>query len=73
LIIEVGVVSAKAIQGCFVQTDLSEYYNESMESESEEVIAKKPTEDNRTLHFIGLGVALLVLITSLVIHFIQEI
>ncbi|RZC42657.1 odr-4 -like protein [Asbolus verrucosus] len=54
------------------QADLTEYYNEAMDSESEEVIAKKPIENNKSLYYIGLGVAFLVLIISLVIHFMQQ-
>ncbi|XP_044267144.1 protein odr-4 homolog [Tribolium madens] len=53
------------------QADLTEYYNEGIESESEEVVTKKPAE-NKSLYYIGLGVALLILIISLVIHFIQQ-
>ncbi|XP_064212802.1 protein odr-4 homolog isoform X2 [Tribolium castaneum] len=53
------------------QADLTEFYNDAVESDSEEVVTKKPAE-SKSLYYIALGVALLILIISLVTHFIQQ-
>lgn len=49
--------------------DISEYYKSALESESEEVLPKLPTDANKFMYIVGLGVALLVLVLSLLIHF----
>ncbi|KAJ8967890.1 hypothetical protein NQ314_002595 [Rhamnusium bicolor] len=49
--------------------DNTDYYNSALESESEEVLPKLPTDTNKFMYIVGLGVALLVLILSLLIHF----
>lgn len=55
----------------FIFTDISEYYKSGLETESEEVLPKLPTDTNKFMYIVGLGVALLVLILSLLIHFYQ--
>ena len=55
----------------FALTDLSDYYNEAAETESEEMIPKKTLETTPSLYYIGAVLALFVLILSLGLHFIQ--
>ncbi|KAJ8973409.1 hypothetical protein NQ317_006475 [Molorchus minor] len=53
------------------QADITEYYNSALETESDVALPKLPTDTNKFMYSIGLGVALLVLLISLLIHFFK--
>lgn len=52
--------------------DLAEYYNDTLEADSEDVLPKLPIVTHKFMYIIGLGIASLVLILSLVIHYFKE-
>lgn len=55
----------------FYFVDLTQY-PDVLENESETVVPNLPTDTNKFMYLVGLGVALLVLILSLLIHFIKQ-
>ncbi|KAJ8918496.1 hypothetical protein NQ315_008194 [Exocentrus adspersus] len=68
-LLDIKVKGNLDIQDVEGQADISEYYKGTLESESEEVLPKLPTDANKFMYLVGLGVAFLVLILSLIVHF----
>ncbi|XP_063917965.1 protein odr-4 homolog isoform X2 [Zophobas morio] len=69
--LDIKINSEKDVVDAEGQADLSDYYNEAAETESEEMIPKKTLETTPSLYYIGAVLALFVLILSLGLHFIQ--
>lgn len=51
-------------------SDLVDMYHESMESEGHEGVAKQP-ETNKIMYMLGLGVAFIVLVVSIILHILH--
>lgn len=61
-----GIIDAEG------QADLTEFYNDKLEVESEDNLPKLPTETSKFMYTVGLGIALFVLLVSLLVHFLQN-
>lgn len=52
--------------------DLTSMYNDGLEVESDEILPKLPTDTNKFMYSLGLGVASFVFLLSLFLHYFQQ-
>lgn len=72
-LLDITIKEKDAIQDLEGQVDLSDYYREPLEGESDEALPNLPAETSKFMYLMGLGVATAVLLLSLIIHFFQHI
>ncbi|KAF5294076.1 hypothetical protein FQA39_LY13550 [Lamprigera yunnana] len=71
-LLDIEIAKSDSILDVEGQADLTDLGNEGIEINSEDMLQKLPKTTNKYIYFTGLGVATLVLIISVFIHFIQN-
>ncbi|XP_017773170.1 PREDICTED: protein odr-4 homolog [Nicrophorus vespilloides] len=71
-ILDITIQTKSAIKDVEGPVDLAEYYNEMSEGGSNEVLPNMAADTNKFMYIIGTAIALLVLILSLLVHFLKD-